>query len=122
MSDQSEEITPQISSILITIDRQTKRQIEDLIVEHYEYTFPMYCDRVGIKPPNFYASLNGSRKCTVEFLNKLLSGINYQVSVDLKLILHPLEIGGAAPYVDYVEQEIELHSNDEVGPDEYDSF
>ena len=106
----------------ITFNKTSRRQIQDVIQDNINYTFPVYCDNVGIAPPNFYAILNGTRQCTVEFLNKILSGINYQVSVETKLIVHPIETGPIAPVVDSIEPVQELPSNDGEEPDEYDSF
>jgi hypothetical protein len=120
--DTIEELGAKFSVTKIILDEKGKKQIEDLIIEFSNSSFPVYCDRVGIKPPNFYAVLNGTRACTVEFLNKLLLGVNYQISIQTQLIVHPIETGENVHDVDYQGPEGELHSNDVEEPDEYDSF
>jgi len=120
--EEPQELEVEFSVTKITFNKRSKKQIEELIINNFEYTFPVYCDKVGIKPPNFYAILNGARACTTESLNKLLSGIGYQVSIETKLILHPIETGETANDVDYAGPEQESLSNEPEEVDEYDSF
>ena len=120
--DEAEELKAEYSVTKIILSKQGKKQIEELIINNFEYTFPAYCDKVGIKPPNFYAIMNGTRACTTESLNKLLSGIGFQVSIETKLIIHPIETGETVNDVDYVGPEPELPSNVPEEVDEYDSF
>jgi hypothetical protein len=106
----------------IKLGKKAKKHIENLIIDHFEHSFPLYCNKVGIAPPNFYAVLNGTRQCTLDFLNKLLSGINYQVSMETRLILHKVDHGPDAQPVDSAELVPESPLNDEEAPDEYDFF
>lgn len=106
----------------ISITKKGKRQIEDLLAEHCNKSISSYCDDVDIKSPNFYAVLSGTRQCTLEFLNKMLSGIGYQVSIEMRLIVHPVDVGEPAPPVDYIEHGTELQSNGEEEPDTFDCY
>jgi hypothetical protein len=104
----------------IKLTKEQGLQIKELIQEHFTCSFPWYCDRVGIKPPNFYNVVNGERTCTLEFLNKLLSGINYQVTASQILLVHPMPNGEGVLDADSLLQENESHLNEEEVPDEYD--
>ncbi len=64
-------------SCMVKLTREEGIAIKSLINENYPHTYPFYCRRVGISTPNFYSTLNGERQCSLEFLNKLLSGIGY---------------------------------------------
>jgi len=64
-------------SCMVKLTREEGVAIKSLINENYPHTYPFYCRRVGISTPNFYSTLNGERQCSLEFLNKLLSGIGY---------------------------------------------
>lgn len=120
--DEAMELPIECSLSKIRITKQAKRQLEELLTSRITRTISAYCDTVGISPNNFYATLAGNRTCTIELLNKLLSGIGYQVSTETRLILHPTEHGEPVPGVDSVEQELELPSNDEEDKDVYGYF
>ena len=97
----------------IHLSRKDGKMIQELISDNYDFSYPMYCAKVGIKPPNFYNIVNGVRPCSVDFLNKLLSGIGYQVVVEQKLTLRRVEIGPDVPDVSYILPGDELRCNDE---------
>lgn len=75
------ELGASMVSCTIRLTRQQGSTIKILIQDLYPHTFPHYCQKVGISTPNFYSTLNGERPCSLEFLNKLLSGIGYQAFV-----------------------------------------
>jgi hypothetical protein len=106
----------------IVIGKRAKSQIESIITENFPHSIPLYCNKVGIASSNYYAVINGTRPCTLDFLNKLLSGVGYQISIDTKLIAHQLDHGPGVPDVDFTELVPELPLKDEEGLDEYDSF
>lgn len=101
----------------ILLSRKDGKMIQELISDLYDFSFPMYCAKVGIKPPNFYNVVNGVRPCSLEFLNKLLSGIGYQVTVDQKLTLRRMDPGQIAQDVNYILPGDELRLNGEEGLD-----
>lgn len=87
----------------IQLSEEQGSLIKDLIQEYYPHTFPHYCQKVGIKPPNFYNTLNGRRPCSLEFLNKLLSGIRYRAIItNPEILIQECEIGEIAHDADYI--------------------
>ena len=75
-------------SCMVKLTRDEGVAIKSLINENYPHTYPFYCRRVGISTPNFYSTLNGERQCSLEFLNKLLSGIGYTATItDPKIVI-----------------------------------
>lgn len=98
-------------SITVKLTLEQGAEIKDLIQEKFPFTFPKYCGMVGIKAPNFYNTLNGERPCSLEFLNKLLSGIQYEVTAsNMELQIQEMEIGEVVPDVDSMLQDDELSS------------
>lgn len=75
-------------SCMVKLTRDEGMAIKSLINENYPHTYPFYCRRVGISTPNFYSTLNGERQCSLEFLNKLLSGVGYAATItDPKIVI-----------------------------------
>lgn len=70
-------LSASLVSCMIKLTREEGVAIKSLINENYAHTYPFYARKVGISTPNFYSTLNGERACSLEFLNKLLSGIGY---------------------------------------------
>lgn len=70
-------LSASLISCMIKLTREEGIAIKSLINENYAHTYPFYARKVGISTPNFYSTLNGERPCSLEFLNKLLSGIGY---------------------------------------------
>lgn len=70
--------------------------IKDLIDRHAPGNFRQYCDKIGFKPPNFHAILNGDRKCSLEVLNKILSGIRYQAVISSTIVIQAMPTGADA--------------------------
>lgn len=106
----------------IKITKSSRSRIEELIITNITRTIGVYCDKVGIQPSNYYAILSGRRACTLDQLNKILSGIGYQVTAETKLVVHRIDVGPNAQTVDSTEQETEWPLNDEEATDEYDCF
>lgn len=98
------DIAVEITKCTVQLSKDQGEQIKDLIQENYHYSFPSYCAKVGISPPNFYNVVNGDRSCSLEFLNKLLSGIRFE-AVILNPEIHIQEI---------TEMEIQGNENDEI--------
>jgi hypothetical protein len=120
--DEAIELPVESSLAKIKVSKQARSRIEDLITTHITRTIGIYCDQVGILPQNYYAVLAGRRPCTLDFLNKLLLGIGYQVTAKTILVAHRIDTGETAPTVASTELETELLSNDEEDTDEYDCF
>lgn len=100
----------------IRLKRKDADILREVIAEYFQYSLPRYFEKVGIKPSNGYAVLSGDRPCTVEFLNKMLSGVGFQVTIETKLVLHRIDVGEDAPGVDLQEPEGEWPFINEEGP------
>lgn len=120
--DEGTDLPVECTPTKIKITKTARRRIEDLLVSNITRTISIYCDKVGIRPNNYYAVLSGRRLCTLEFLNRLLSGIGYQVTAETKLVVHRIDAGPTALNADSTEPEIEWPLNEEEGTDEYDCF
>lgn len=113
------ELQPEVVDYVIRLTKEQGEMIKDLIRHHYSHTFPRYCIRVGMKPPNFYNALNGSRPCSLTQLNKLLSGVGYEVVViNPCLLIRELTTGQIVPDVDSIllERESQLLEQEEQDP------
>jgi hypothetical protein len=98
---QKVDMTIALTKCTVQLKEEQGSMIKDIIQENYHYTFPHYCAKVGISPPNFYNVLNGDRPCTLDFLNKLLSGVQYEAVIsNPEIQIRELEIGGIAKDVD----------------------
>lgn len=102
------ELSASLVSCTIKLTREEGLAIKSLIQENYPHTFPHYALKCGISTPNFYSTLNGERACSLEFLNKLLSGIHYQAIISNPEI-HIVEIatGEIVNAVDSITPETE---------------
>lgn len=111
------EIIPE--KIVFSLSPENGEVIKDLIRNIYHHTFPNYCARVGLRPPNFYNVMNGERPCSLVFLNKLLSGINYKVELSNPvLVIQAIEIGRVVNDADLALPEEESQSSvEEVNKD-----
>ena len=81
------ELSASLVSCTIKLTREEGLALKSLIQENYPHTFPHYALKCGISTPNFYSTLNGERACSLEFLNKILSGIHYEAIVSNPEIL-----------------------------------
>lgn len=128
MSDYEEdleeiEIKATMVSCTIKLTREQGFTIKSLIQDLYPHTFPHYCQKVGISTPNFYSTLNGERPCSLEFINKLLSGIGYQATVsNPEILIQEIEIGEIVNGADCITQEIESLLNDSEEQDTPESY
>ena len=68
-------------SCTIKLTREEGLAIKSLIQENYPHSFPHYSLKCGISTPNFYSTMIGERACSLDFLNKILSGIGYEAIV-----------------------------------------
>lgn len=110
----TEEEDFKLSATLLTctikLTRDEGMAIKSLIQEYYPHTFPHYCLKCGISTPNFYSTLNGERPCTLDFLNKILSGIHHEAVI-------------ANPEINIVDiSQMEIVTPVEELIDEYDTF
>jgi predicted transcriptional regulator len=95
-----------VESSTILLTGQEGTSIKNLIKDRIGITLPEYCKRIGILPPQFYAILSGQRRCTLDMLNKILSGISANASLDLNLVIQVLETGQDVLDVDSHEQDV----------------
>jgi hypothetical protein len=101
-------IRAEIVNCTVKLSKEQGSLLKDLINEIYPHTFPHYCTKVGISTPNFYNSVNGERPCSLEFLNKLLSGIGYVATMSsLEVLIQEVEIGEIVQDVNSISHENE---------------
>ena len=107
-------LSASLVSCMIKLTREEGIAIKSLINENYAHTFPHYCQRVGISTPNFYSTLNGERQCSLEFLNKLLSGISYRaIILNPEIVIQEIPTGQIVDVADYIIQDTESLSNEQ---------
>lgn len=63
---------------------------------------------VGIASSNFHAALNGNRTVTIEWINKLLSGIGHEATCLQEIVIQEIETGPTVETVHYGELGDEL--------------
>lgn len=99
----------QINQIIIQMDDEQGGMLRELIEEHYPYSMPHYSRKVGIPTPNLYNLFNGKKPCSLEQLNKLLSGIGYKAVVtNPEIRIQELGIGAIVNDVDSIIVDDEL--------------
>lgn len=101
-------------SCMVKLTREEGIAIKSLINENYPHTYPFYCRRVGISTPNFYSTLNGERQCSLEFLNKLLSGISYRaIILNPTIVIQEIPTGQIVDVADFITPDTESLSNEQ---------
>lgn len=100
------------------LTRQEGSSLKDLINEHYLFSFPKYCAKVAMHPSNVYAVLSGERGCTIEWLNRFLSGIGFEAKCRTELVIQALPTGQTANDVDYTQLEEESLSDETLQMDD----
>lgn len=101
-------------SCMVKLTRDEGVAIKSLINENYPHTYPFYCRRVGISTPNFYSTLNGERQCSLEFLNKLLSGISYRaIILNPTIVIQEIPTGQIVDVADFITPDTESLSNEQ---------
>jgi hypothetical protein len=96
---------------LLSLKPQDGYKIKALIDNISSGNFVDYCNSLNIKPPNFHAILTGGKKCSVEHLNKILSGIRYEAQISTVLIIQPMNDTLGVDNADYVLDEDTLLSD-----------
>lgn len=117
------ELCAKIVQITVVLTKDQGDLIKELIEENYVFGFPRYCQMVGIRTPNFYSVLKGERQCSLEFLNKLLSGIEYEaIIISPEVQIRERATGEIVVDVDYILQENELSLDEKEETDTTDSY
>jgi hypothetical protein len=111
IEEKPQPIPVEIVSIVVRLSKDSGEKVKDLIHEIYNGSFNYYCQKVQISQPNFYTVVNGGRKCTLEFLDKLLSGIGYRA------VITTID-NSVSPAVGYVELEPRptMHIVEQINP------
>lgn len=110
-------IQPELTSIILQLDEEQGYIIKSLVEENYTNSMTFYCRKVGIPPPNFYNVVNGKKPCSLEQLNKLLSGIGYIATIsNPEILIQEVTIGEIVNDVDSVipDDESLLKDSEEV--------
>ena len=111
-------LSASLVSCMIKLTREEGVAIKSLINENYAHSFPLYCRRVGISTPIFYSTLIGERQCSLEFLNKLLSGISYRaIILNPEIVIQEIPTGQIVDVADYIIQDTESLSNEQEEAD-----
>ena len=101
----------QKSQILCLLQSEGYR-IKNLIKLKHPGSYAKYCLRIGIKESNFHAVLSGDRTCSIELLERILSGIKYEVLLSTTIILQELRIGQNVDLVSYATVDEEFVSEE----------
>lgn len=94
---------------LFSLKRREGYLIKDLINERCDGSLTDYCNLINIQPPNLHSVTTGGKQCSLEYLNKILSGIRYEAQVSTVLVIRPMETTpgvDGAPYL--TEGDIQL--------------
>lgn len=117
------ELRAEVVNCTVKLTAEQGSTIKSLINDIYPHTFPHYCRKVGISGPNFYNTLNGERPCSLDFLNKLLSGIQYEAVVsNPEVLIREIEIGEIVQDVDSIIPDTESQLNEQEEQDEHDYY
>lgn len=101
----------------------TKREgsiIKDEIKARISTSFPWFCTRLEIKPSNFYAIMSGERQCTLEQLNRILSGAGLTILLKQEIVIVESVSGTNANNAPYLEQDAESPFDEMADLDQYD--
>lgn len=82
---------------ILLLKPQEGYKIKDLIDRLAPGNYRQYCEKIGMSPPNFHAVLGGGRTCSLETLNKILSGIRYEAQVSFTIVIQALPTGEDVP-------------------------
>jgi transcriptional regulator with XRE-family HTH domain len=88
--------------------------MRSLIKSNYKGTQESYANRVGIQPAHLSAFLSGNKSFSLDLLARLLTGIDYTISCEVTITLHPSETGQHAQNVDYTPLEETLSPEDQL--------
>lgn len=122
-SDELPNLEVSIKEITVMLTEEQGEMIKDLIYEEYVHGYPQYCMMVGIKTANFYSILKGNKACSLSFLNKLLSGIDYEATLtDPVIRIQAIQTGQIVVDVDSIVHEEESLSDEKEETDTTDSY
>lgn len=77
----------------ITLTKAQGDLVRELITDNYPFGMSSYAQKVGIHAPNIYAVLNGERQCTIEYLNRILSGIRMEAKCLISINIQAFDVG-----------------------------
>lgn len=106
-----------ITSVILQVTEAQGELLRDLIQEYYPFSIPQYSRKVGIPTPNLYNLFNGKKPCSLEQLNKLLSGIGYKAIItNPEIRIQELQIGAIVNDVDSIipDDESLLNESEEL--------
>ena len=75
--------------ISILLSKDDGSRLKTLLHDNIEETFKSYCRRLDLKDSNVYRVLNGDTPATLEFIQRLCSGINFEVDLELQIKAFP---------------------------------
>jgi hypothetical protein len=105
LSGLSNELTQQSESLIlprsndqninpvILLKPREGSSIKRLIDRNCSGSYKDYCDKIGFTPPNFHAILSGTRSCSLEKLNHILSGIRYHATISTTIVIQAMPTG-----------------------------
>ena len=94
--------------LTIQLTEQEGDSLRDLIESRTFMNMPNYSHAVGIKASNLYAILKGQRVVSTKLLNKVLSGVQCEITCKIQIQVRELATGAPAQDVDFTQIEAEL--------------
>jgi hypothetical protein len=84
---------------LLLLTSQEGEAIKKLLYDNGIYNHAKYCKKIGTQSSNYHNILSGNRSCSITALNKILSGIGYEVLSSTTIRIQPINPGEPVPDV-----------------------
>jgi hypothetical protein len=88
-----------VSDLLVSLTSEEGQAIKNLLFKSGVYNHSTYCKKIGIQSSNYHNILTGNRTCTIDVLNRILSGIGYEAHSSTTIRLQPILVGETVPDV-----------------------
>lgn len=88
-------LEPKKSTFFLT--RKDGELLKDIIDDHTSGTFKNYCRKVGMTDTNVLGVLHGSKPCSTDFIQRLLSGTTVVLKCSLTILFKNTEENTTLP-------------------------
>ena len=97
-------------SLTLCLKQQEGYELKGLIKDKHPGSYGKYCGVVGITQANFHAIMSGDRVCSIDLLERILSGIGYEVQVSFTIVIQEIPTGASATTASFatVDEEFAL--------------
>ena len=89
----------EVSQVLVSLTSQEGQEIKSLLFAAGVYNHTKYCKKIGMITSNYHNILSGNRTCTIDVLNRILSGIGYEAHSSTTIRIQPINPGEVVPDV-----------------------